>query len=113
MLWIYKTLEEHTLSQKLLCLISDYNHLSSCYNENAFLRQLKFSEATILCLKAVEQNQPSFLTEINPNLVSSNFFFKDDSAQVGNWTLPKGNFDLFNNLTRRFSENRRVISKYL
>lgn len=68
MLWIYKTLEQHSFSEKLSWLISDSNHLACCYEDYAFLRQPKYAEATVLCLKAVEQNQPSLLTELNPSL---------------------------------------------
>ncbi|XP_034230440.1 run domain Beclin-1-interacting and cysteine-rich domain-containing protein isoform X2 [Thrips palmi] len=66
--WLYKSLETHTLSQKLSWLLSDREHLLSCYKSSAFLSQEKFGEAALICLRAVEHNQPSLLTEINPCL---------------------------------------------
>ncbi|KAK6622632.1 hypothetical protein RUM43_008474 [Polyplax serrata] len=68
LVWIYKTLQEHLLSKKLFWLLSDSKHVAACYNENAFFRQEKYAEAAILCLKAVEQKQPSLLSEIDPSL---------------------------------------------
>lgn len=69
-IWIYKTLQEHLLSKTLFWLLSDSKHLAQCYEESAFFSHEKYAEAAILCLKAVEQNQPSLLAEINPSLVS-------------------------------------------
>ncbi|KAJ1519867.1 hypothetical protein ONE63_004109 [Megalurothrips usitatus] len=66
--WLYKSLETHTLSQKLSWLLSDREHLLSCYSSSAFLSQEKFGEAALICLRAVEHNQPTLLTEINPCL---------------------------------------------
>lgn len=58
------------MSQKLSWLLSDREHLLSCYKSSAFLSQEKFGEAALICLRAVEHNQPTLLTEINPCLVS-------------------------------------------
>lgn len=66
--WLYKSLESHTLSQKLAWLVTDREHLSSCFKPNAYLCQEKYSEATLICLQAVEQNQLSLLTDIDPSL---------------------------------------------
>ncbi|XP_075214708.1 run domain Beclin-1-interacting and cysteine-rich domain-containing protein rubicon [Lycorma delicatula] len=66
--WLYKSLESHSLSQKLAWLLTDREHLSSCFKSNAFLCQEKYSEATLICLQAVEQNQLSLLTDIDPSL---------------------------------------------
>jgi hypothetical protein len=63
------SLEGHTLSQKLSWLLSDREHLLSCFEKYAYLCQEKYGEATLICLRAVEQNQPSLLTEIDPCLV--------------------------------------------
>ena len=68
MLWLYKSLENHSLSHKLSWLLSDKEHLLSCLEPWAFLCQENFSEATLLCLRAVERNQPALLTEIDPSL---------------------------------------------
>ncbi|KAJ8867204.1 hypothetical protein PR048_030999, partial [Dryococelus australis] len=69
--WLHYSLENHTLSQKLSWLLSDREHLYSCFERFAFLCQEAYGEATLLCLQAVEQNRPPLLTEINPSLVSS------------------------------------------
>lgn len=68
MLWLYKSLESHSLSYKLSWLLSDKEHLLSCFEPWAFLCQENLAEATLLCLRAVERNQPTLLTEIDPSL---------------------------------------------
>lgn len=68
MLWLYKSLESHSLSHKLSWLLSDKEHLLSCFEPWAFLCQETLAEATLLCLRAVERNQPVLLTEIDPCL---------------------------------------------
>ncbi|XP_046401750.1 run domain Beclin-1-interacting and cysteine-rich domain-containing protein isoform X2 [Ischnura elegans] len=66
--WLFKSLEGHTLSQKLSWLLSDRSHLASCYEPYAFLCRRDYGEAALVCLRAVEQSQPSLLTEIDPCL---------------------------------------------
>ncbi|KAL1124264.1 hypothetical protein AAG570_002034 [Ranatra chinensis] len=63
MIWLHNSLETHTLSEKLLWLLSDEGHLRTCYHPLAYLRQSQYAEATIICLRAVEQYQPGLLTE--------------------------------------------------
>ncbi|XP_057669448.1 run domain Beclin-1-interacting and cysteine-rich domain-containing protein isoform X1 [Diorhabda carinulata] len=67
-IWLYRSLENHSLSQKLSWLLSDKTHLSNCYQSYAFLCQEKYAEATLICLRAVERNQASLLSDINPYL---------------------------------------------
>ncbi|KAK2580933.1 hypothetical protein KPH14_006000 [Odynerus spinipes] len=73
MLWLYKSLESHSLSQKLSWLLSDKEHLLSCLEPWAFLCQENLAEATLICLRAVERNQPVLLTEIDPCLFQPNW----------------------------------------
>lgn len=40
----------------------------NCYQENAFLCQENYAEAALICLRAVERNQASLMSEINPCL---------------------------------------------
>ncbi|KAG5326878.1 RUBIC protein, partial [Acromyrmex heyeri] len=68
MLWLYKSLEGHSLSHKLSWLLSDKEHLLSCLEPWAFLCQENLAEATLLYLRAVERNQPVLLAEIDPCL---------------------------------------------
>ncbi|XP_020300230.1 run domain Beclin-1-interacting and cysteine-rich domain-containing protein [Pseudomyrmex gracilis] len=68
MLWLYKSLENHSLSHKLSWLLSDKEHLLSCLEPWAFLCQENLAEATLLYLRAVERNQPVLLAEIDPCL---------------------------------------------
>uniref|UniRef100_A0A1B6CXH4 RUN domain-containing protein n=1 Tax=Clastoptera arizonana TaxID=38151 RepID=A0A1B6CXH4_9HEMI len=68
MLWLYRSLEALNLSQKLSWLLSDKEHLLNCYEPAAFLCQEKYSEAVLICLRAVEENQLSNLTDIDPCL---------------------------------------------
>ncbi|XP_023704978.1 run domain Beclin-1-interacting and cysteine-rich domain-containing protein isoform X3 [Cryptotermes secundus] len=84
--WLYRSLEGHALSQKLSWLLSDREHLLSCFEKYAYLCQEKYAEATLICLRAVEQNQPSLLTEIDPCLY------------LGTW-----NFKVFHKTHRRYS----------
>lgn len=67
-LWLYKSLESHSLSHKLSWLLSDKEHLLSCLEPWAFLCQENLAEATLLCLRAVERNQHVLLAEIDPCL---------------------------------------------
>uniref|UniRef100_A0A023F0V8 RUN domain-containing protein n=1 Tax=Triatoma infestans TaxID=30076 RepID=A0A023F0V8_TRIIF len=68
MIWLHNSLETHSLSEKVSWLVSDEQHLASCYTPKAFLRQSHYVEAALICLRAVEQNQLSLLTEIHPSL---------------------------------------------
>lgn len=67
-IWLYKNLENLSLSTKLGWLLSDKGHLSACYYSHAFLCSEEYSEAVLICLKALERNQPSLMAEINPCL---------------------------------------------
>lgn len=67
-IWLYRSIENHSLSQKLSWLLSDKTHMLACYQSQAYLCQSKYAEATLICLRAVERNQPSLLMEIDPCL---------------------------------------------
>ena len=41
-----------------------------CFVDDAFLRQKDYVRALLICLQAVEKNQPALLTDIHPALVS-------------------------------------------
>ncbi|XP_025191827.1 run domain Beclin-1-interacting and cysteine-rich domain-containing protein [Melanaphis sacchari] len=111
-LWIYKSLENHSLSEKLGLLLSDKDHLYKCYKPEAFLCQKEYSDAALLCLRVVELNQPSLLLEINPKLYL-NYSSKNEHCT----TLPKSFYkqtqskyfkqlgSLTNILTYKSSEN--------
>ncbi|KAL6424817.1 hypothetical protein ACFW04_010030 [Cataglyphis niger] len=77
MLWLYKSLESHSLSHKLSWLLSDKEHLLSCLEPWAFLCQENLAEATLLYLRAIERNQPVLFAEIDPCLF------------LPTWTSPK------------------------
>lgn len=81
MLWLYKSLESHSLSQKLSWLLSDKEHLISCLEPWAFLRQENLAEAALICLRAVERNQPVLLAEIDPNLFQPNWISSTSSPK--------------------------------
>ncbi|KAF5302143.1 hypothetical protein FQA39_LY10478 [Lamprigera yunnana] len=66
--WLYRSLENHSLSQKLSWLLSDKKHLESCYQSQAFLYQEKYAESVLICLRSVERSQPSLISEIDPCL---------------------------------------------
>ncbi|KAL7296016.1 hypothetical protein TKK_0010571 [Trichogramma kaykai] len=75
-LWLYKSLENHSLSQKLSWLLSDKEHLLSCLEPWAYLCDESLAEATLICLQAVEKNQFTLLTDINPALFLKGWFPK-------------------------------------
>ncbi|XP_058795536.1 run domain Beclin-1-interacting and cysteine-rich domain-containing protein isoform X2 [Phymastichus coffea] len=81
-LWLYKSLEDHSLSQKLSWLLSDKEHLLSCLEPWAFLCQENLAEATLVCLRAVEKNQPTLLTEIDPSLFLPSWNSKDSPKRA-------------------------------
>ncbi|OXU29786.1 hypothetical protein TSAR_006955 [Trichomalopsis sarcophagae] len=81
-LWLYKSLEDHSLSQKLSWLLSDKEHLLSCLEPWAFLCQENLAEATLVCLRAVEKNQPALLTEIDPSLFLPSWNSKDSPKRA-------------------------------
>lgn len=66
--WLYRNVEDHRLSQKLSWLLSDKEHLLNCYNNNAFMCQEKYTEATLICLRALERSEPSLISDIDPCL---------------------------------------------
>ncbi|XP_022913541.2 run domain Beclin-1-interacting and cysteine-rich domain-containing protein [Onthophagus taurus] len=76
-IWLYRSLENHSLSQKLSWLLSDKTHLLACYQSSAFLCQPKYSEAILICLRAVERNELTLLSEIDPCL-----FLHKETVQV-------------------------------
>lgn len=67
-IWLYRSLENHSLSQKLAWLLSDKSHLLNCYQDFAFLCQENYAEATLICLRAVERNQANLMSDIDPCL---------------------------------------------
>lgn len=73
--WIYESLESHSLSQKVKCLLTDSEHLNTCYEVTAFLQNEKYVGAFLLCLKAIENNQSNLLTQIDVAL------YKSDKSQ--------------------------------
>lgn len=103
-LWLYRSLESHTLSQKLSWLLSDKEHLLTCYGKNAFMCQEKYTEATLICLRAVERSEPSLMSDIDPCLFLNKFGAKDfhkvhrrcssfpDSSQFRNAPVKKLSF---------------------
>lgn len=123
--WLYRSIENHSLSQKLSWLLSDKTHVLACYQSQAYLCQSKYAEATLICLKAVEQNQPSLLMEIDPCLFlnkitdsaynrihrrSSSFpdtHFK--RLQVGDLTKPLCNIRNINNDQTKHSKSKQII----
>lgn len=69
--WIYESLESHSLSQKVKCLLTDSEHVNTCYEVIAFLQNEKYVGAFLLCLNAIENNQPNLLTQIDVALYKS------------------------------------------
>lgn len=70
--WIYENLDANKLSHKLKYLVSDTEHLNGCYEVWAFLQNERYLGAFFLCLRAVENNQPNLLSQIDSTLLCSN-----------------------------------------
>lgn len=70
--WIYENLDDNKLSHKLKYLVSDTEHLNGCYEVWAFLQNERYLGALFLCLRAVENNQPNLLSQIDSTLLCSN-----------------------------------------
>lgn len=69
-IWLLNNLEKLTLSSKLSWLISDRKHIENCYYPWGFFYRQRYVEALLIYIKAVENNQPALLSNINPELFS-------------------------------------------
>lgn len=69
LVWIFDNLVSNKLMYKLQYLVSDTEHLNSCFEVWAFLQNSKYLNAFLLCLRAIENNQPNLLTQIDANLL--------------------------------------------
>ncbi|XP_059473590.1 run domain Beclin-1-interacting and cysteine-rich domain-containing protein [Neocloeon triangulifer] len=99
--WLFKSLESHSLSAKLSWLLSDRSHLESCYEPFAYLRRPKHSEAALICLRAVEQGQPSLLNDLDPRLYLSQLSTKQFVRSHRRCSSFPDNVRPFMRLTRR------------
>ncbi|CAM1330649.1 KIAA0226 (predicted) [Pycnogonum litorale] len=68
--WLFQSLYSLTLSSKLKVLLQDQDHVAACYQEGAFLRDPEYADSLLTCLRAVEQNRPVLLAELNPSLLT-------------------------------------------
>lgn len=119
-IWLYRSLESHSLSQKLSWLLSDKKHLESCYQEQAFLCQEKYAESILICLRSVERNHPSLISEINPCLFLSKLNEqKYQKAHRRCSSFPDNHFKSIQEMNRRtkmihkLEENVKAIDKDL
>ncbi|XP_076324013.1 run domain Beclin-1-interacting and cysteine-rich domain-containing protein rubicon isoform X3 [Tachypleus tridentatus] len=68
-LWLRHSLQQYTLASQLETLVEEKELVSKYYEDNAFLNSPSYTQALILCLKAVERGQPSLLAELDPELL--------------------------------------------
>lgn len=69
LVWIFDNLVSNKLIYKLQYLVSDTEHLNSCFEVYAFLQSSKYLNAFLLCLRAIENNQLNLLSQIEANLL--------------------------------------------
>lgn len=69
LVWIFDNLVSNKLIYKLQYLVSDTEHLNSCFEVWSFMQSSKYLNAFLLCLRAIENNQPNLLTQIEPHLL--------------------------------------------
>lgn len=80
--WIFENLKNNRLMTKLKCLLSDAEHLVTCYEVTiAFFHSKKFVEAMFECLTALELHDVQLLTQIDRNLYTI-------SANAVDWQFP-------------------------
>ncbi|XP_035675398.1 run domain Beclin-1-interacting and cysteine-rich domain-containing protein-like isoform X1 [Branchiostoma floridae] len=68
--WLRKSLENHNLATQLKVLTDNKDHLRKCYEDTSFLCNQRCVAAMLLCLQAVEQNNPAILAQIDPTLLT-------------------------------------------
>lgn len=66
--WIVEEIQKCKISKLLSFVISDTEHIKSCYEAYAFIRSEAYQNALMTCLLAVETNQGSLLLKIDPSL---------------------------------------------
>ncbi|KAI8503478.1 hypothetical protein Bbelb_184490 [Branchiostoma belcheri] len=69
--WLRKSLENHNLATQLKVLTDNKDHLRKCYEDSSFLCNQRCVSAMLLCLQAVEQNNPAILAQIDPTLLTT------------------------------------------
>ncbi|XP_053691659.1 run domain Beclin-1-interacting and cysteine-rich domain-containing protein [Sabethes cyaneus] len=72
LLWIFQCVQQRCVSENLNWLITDKEHMSLCYENDAFLRDEKYADAMMVCFNAFERGQPTLLSQIDPQLYSQN-----------------------------------------
>jgi run domain Beclin-1 interacting and cysteine-rich containing protein len=70
LLWIVDSIERNTLGESVRLLVGDAEFLANIYHEQAFLRQDKYAEAFLICISALERQQPNLLTQIDQCLLT-------------------------------------------
>ncbi|XP_055537741.1 run domain Beclin-1-interacting and cysteine-rich domain-containing protein isoform X2 [Wyeomyia smithii] len=68
LLWIFQCVQQRCLSENLNWLITDKEHMSLCYEKDAFLRNERYADAMMVCFNALERDQPILLSQIDPCL---------------------------------------------
>ncbi|KAK3095842.1 hypothetical protein FSP39_019904 [Pinctada imbricata] len=68
--WVRESLRDHTLSKHLEILVSSKEHLSRFYYDHAFLQDTQYFSAFLTCIKAIEQNKVSLLTDLDLSLLN-------------------------------------------
>lgn len=72
LMWLYENLLTQQLQTKLQCLLSDNEHLTSCYEVTlAFFGSKKFLNALYICLNAFNAKQCDILLQIDQSLYIS------------------------------------------
>ncbi|XP_055684583.1 run domain Beclin-1-interacting and cysteine-rich domain-containing protein [Lutzomyia longipalpis] len=95
--WLFECLKSRTLSSKLSWLLSDFEHLSTCYEATAFLRAEKYTKALFICLEAVESGHCEVIERIDAKLFDEASTHRRSSSHpvytMGNKPSLKINYD--------------------
>lgn len=96
--WLKNSLQQHILSSQLEILTKDKTHLLKCYEKEAFLCNVEYTKALLICLKAVEENQAALLAKLDPNLVvkkkSESKHFNTDDMKVNDGSEKLSNLNV-------------------
>ncbi|XP_004536443.1 run domain Beclin-1-interacting and cysteine-rich domain-containing protein [Ceratitis capitata] len=82
--WVQRNLQSKYLSVCLQVLVEEKELINAYYSENSFLRNEAYSTSLFICLSAVELNQHSLLSQIDPKLYNPRPIIGEFPANSGN-----------------------------
>ncbi|XP_076800882.1 run domain Beclin-1-interacting and cysteine-rich domain-containing protein-like isoform X10 [Clavelina lepadiformis] len=77
--WLEKSFKDQSLSRQFKVLLSNKSHLSEHYHDWAYLSDNTFASATLVCIRALEQNSSTLLARIPTPLLGRRRTTKQNS----------------------------------